>query len=383
MISIDLSQSKTNHTQRLVEALTRTGWQALVVPAKGILKSNRQLIELRAARKRVRARFSIFAVGDRGESHRRDERRIQITTTYLSGLDHIGDYTDIVLGYDSQNDVYVGLDARRLEFGGQQHNASSSVDPTALDHNSVNSILIRPHETQILGLEYQAIFKPARLAEYVFNVDSIHSGQYVGNGLFSGTLRIAGEQKRMLTVPSEDAHGEMLILESSTIQRPKQKANISWIAAYENGDWNTLADLSPEELETIRRKCCEIGDRGEYFAYRYEKQRLRKAGKGTLAEKVDWISRRAVGKGYDIKSYESDGSPRLIEVKSTTGSGLTFAMSDYEWKVAAREKMAYYIYRITNADSAPILKRVVQNPVAAEKQRKLERTATGWKIKLI
>jgi hypothetical protein len=381
MATIDLSHSKTDHIQRLVEALTKSGWQALVIPAAGKLISNHQFVEFHTPTTHVKARFCIFAVGDRGESHRRDERRIQITTTYLSGLSRLSDCIDIVLGYDSENDVYVGLDSRRLEFGGKKHNASSSVDPTALENAPTAHILVRPHDTQILGgLEYQAIFKPERLTEYIFNVDSIHRGLYVGNGRFSDSPRPAGQVSNPLMVPSENEHGEILILGTSWVSRPKHGIKKSLVTAYEKGNLKILADLSPDELEAIRRKCCEIGDKGEYFVFRYEKQRLRKAGQDALARKVDWVSRRAVGRGYDIKSYEIDGSPRFIEVKSTNGSGMTFFMSDYEWKVAAREKQAYYIYRIVDVDKTPTLKRAVQNPVSAEEERRLERTAAGWKV---
>lgn len=383
MVTLSLAPERPSHTQRLVQAAARGGWRALVIPASGKLKPSRQLIEFRTSTRRVRVRFSIFSVGDRGEPHRRDERRIQITTTYLSGLERVSDCIDVVLGYDSVNKVYVGLDARRLEFGGGQHNASSSVDATALEDPPVGSIRIRPHDTQILGLEYQAIFYPSQLAEYVFNVDSIHRGLYAGNGWFSGSAMSAGQGATgSLTVPSENAYGEVLVLGTSATPRPKHKVRKSRIRAYENGDWQSLADLSPEELEAIRRKCLEIGDRGEYFVLRFERQRLRKAGKAALAKGVDWVSRRAIGKGYDIKSYEADGSPRYIEVKSTAGKGMTFLMSDYEWRVAAREKNAYYIYRVVDVDRDPTLKRVVQNPVATEAKKQIERTAVGWKIKL-
>lgn len=382
MVTVDLSHSHTNHTEKLVELLAKTGWRALSIPAQGKLKRNHQLIELRAPTTSVKVRFSVFTVGDRGESHRRDERRIQITTTYLSGLERLGEYKDIVLGYDSHNNVYVGLDARRLNFGGEKHNASSSVDPAALEKAPVKSILIYPHDTKLLGLEYQAIFSPGRLAEYIFNADSVHRDLYIGGGLFSDSPRASSAPRNALTVPSENARGEVLILRTPWIPRTKRKVKRSRVAAYENGDWAALADVSPEELAEIRRKCAEIGDRGEYFALSYERQRLRKAGKELLARDVKWVSRRSVGMGYDIKSYESDGSPRLIEVKSTIGHSMTFPMSDGEWKVAAREKNAYYIYRIVDVGVTPTLKRIVQNPIAAEAERMLERTASGWRVEL-
>lgn len=382
MITLDFSNSTRNHVQRLARALAKNGWEVAAAPEKGRLQANRQLVEFRAPNRHLRVRFNVFSVGDRGESHRRDERRIQITTTYISGLPRRTDYRDLVLGYDFRNNVYVGLDARRLQFGGQKHNASSFVDPAALESAPNNKIIVRPHDSFLFGLEYQAIFKPQRLSEYIFNADAIHQGRYVGNGLFSEPFGMRSHSKNVFKVPLKNAHGEVLVLEARTIPVPTRKPRATRLAAYEHGDWKALADVSPQELEAIRQKWSEIGDRGEYFAFQFEKQRLRKAGCGALARRVDWISRRAVGKGYDIRSFETNGSSRYIEVKSTNGSGMTFLMSDFEWRVAIREKESYFIYRIVNVEKAPLLKRIVQNPVDAENRRTLERTAAGWKIAL-
>ena len=382
MTTVGISKSPASHTLRLVQALADHGWRALVIPKKGKLEANRQLIEFRTPTARLRVRFSIFAVGDRGESHRRDERRIQITTTYLSGLERLEDAIDVVLGHDRESNIYVGLDPRRLEFGGEKHNASSSVDPIALKHASKDHIDIRPHDTQILGLEYQAMLRPERLTEYIFNIDAIHRGQYLGNGQFSDSPKHTDTIDEPLAVAIENQRGNAIILRTSWTSRPKQLTKPSWVASYEAGDWDNIADLSPDEFEALRRKCCEIGDRGEYFALRSEKQRLRKSGRADLAAKIDWVSRRAIGKGYDIKSFELDGKPRLIEVKSTVGSGMTFFMSDKEWRIAAQKRQAYYIYRMVNVDKEPLLQRVVRDPVVAEEKQKLERVASGWKIAL-
>lgn len=368
----------SNHTFRLVTDLIGNGWTLLTAPEGGMLKSNRQFMEFRTPTRNLKIRPCIFAVGDRGESHRRDERRIQITTTYSSGLQRIAEFKDVVLGYDSQNRVYVGLDPRRLEFGGEHHNASSSVDAAALETPG-KSILIRPHDTQLLGLEYQAIFKPSRLSEYIFNVDLIHQGLYAGSGLFSA---LKGPRKSTsLTLP-KDTHGDVLLLGMASVQQEPRKIPKSEIIAFEDGNEGGLADVSPEELEAIRRRCAEVGDKGEYFVFQFERKRLRNAGKPTLARKVDWVSRRSVGKGYDIKSFETNGSPRYIEVKSTTGSGMSFLMSDKEWKVAVSSGMAYFVYRVIHAEKSPTIKRMVQDPASAEKDRTLIRLAAGWKITL-
>jgi uncharacterized protein DUF3883 len=297
-------------------------------------------------------------------------------------LRRLRDYKDIVLGYDSSNDAYVGLDARRLEHGGERHNASSSIERTVLDEISKKRIVIRPHETQLLGLEYQAIFTPERIAEYLFNVDSIHGGFYLGDGLFSMCSELSNDVTKTLKVSSPRVFGDVLVVQKSSILRHKRIAKAGLVEAYENRNWRALADISPEELEVIRRKCCEVGDHGESFVFKHEKERLRKLGKLSLASKIEWVSRRAIGKGYDILSYEEDGTPRYIEVKASTGRGRTFLMSDNEWQFARRAKRAYFIYRVINVDAAPELYRIVQDPCVAENDRLLERTAAGWRIEL-
>lgn len=57
-------------------------------------------------------------------------------------------------------------------------------------------------------------------------------------------------------------------------------------------------------------------------------------------------------------------------------------MSDSEWKVAAREKNAYYIFRVVDARTYPVIERIVQNPLDAEDQRMLERIPSGWWVRL-
>ena len=60
-----------------------------------------------------------------------------------------------------------------------------------------------------------------------------------------------------------------------------------------------------------------IGDRGEQLVVMAERQYLAGKGMKELAEKVDHISKRDDSIGYDIKSYDSNGAEKYIEVKST------------------------------------------------------------------
>ena len=133
-----------------------------------------------------------------------------------------------------------------------------------------------------------------------------------------------------------NANGDLLVLSITGSPSRRSKPTNSSVQAYEENNWDLLANLTPEEFEAIRRRWAEIGEKGEYFAYRHERRRLRSAGRYDLADRVEWVSRKAVGKGYDIESFETDGSSRAIEVKATTGRGMTFFMSDNEWVIAIR-----------------------------------------------
>lgn len=380
---IDITDRRSTHVLRVLHDLASAGWTPVVFPSGAKILANRQLIELREPHSAIHIRISIFKVGDRGEPHRLDERRIEITTTFASGLPRLRNWTDVILGYDFTNDVYVGLDPRRLELGGKTHNASSSVDPSALVAASKSHILIRPRETPSLGIEYQAIFRPDRLGEYLFNFRSVHDGLYRGDGLFSRSVRRPRQPKRWI-LPSSSCHGNYLVLTHANPAKAKRATvSLALVEAYEIDQAATLRELSPDELESVLRKCREVGDGAEHFVYQHERKRLHKAGRSDLAEKIDWVSQKAVGKGFDIKSFEVDGSPRNIEVKATIGKGSTFFMSANEWNVATKMRSSYWVYRVVRALDGPSIASKLQDPFGAERVSKIIRVPDGWRVTIL
>jgi hypothetical protein len=375
-----LSLDGTSHVERMVRHLAAAGWVPILFPAAAQLLPNRQLIELRTSARNIRVRASIYKVGDRGEAHRLSERRIEITTTFTSGLSRLRNWADVVLGYDPVNDAYVGIDARRLNLGGETHNASSYVDPTALIRVSNTRLIVRPHQTSSLGLEYQAIFGPRRLGEYFFNSEAIHHGNYYRDGLFSGSIRGA-LRRRNWTLPTTACRGQVLILTHTAPAAGRRVVVPTRIVeAYERDNVDGLPDVSPEEFEAIQRTCRDVGDAGENFVYQFERNRLRRAGRADLAARIDWISQRVVGRGYDIRSFESDGSPRTIDVKATIGTGATFFMSRNEWRVASRTRGSYWIYRIIQALDEPRIATMLRDPIGAEGLSQITRIADGWRV---
>ncbi len=98
-----------------------------------------------------------------------------------------------------------------------------------------------------------------------------------------------------------------------------------------------------------------LGAFGEELVLDHEIYRLRSAGQSRLAARVVHASKQeGDGLGYDIRSFEADGSPRLIEVKTTAGGPFTpFAVTDNELEVSRVRAADYTLSRVYSASSSP------------------------------
>ena len=76
-----------------------------------------------------------------------------------------------------------------------------------------------------------------------------------------------------------------------------------------------------------------------------------------LAKKVEWTSDvHGDGAGYDIRSFEPDGSDRLIEVKATKGGATTdFFLTRNEREVSMERPDAWRLYRLHTLPTKPQL----------------------------
>jgi hypothetical protein len=94
-----------------------------------------------------------------------------------------------------------------------------------------------------------------------------------------------------------------------------------------------------------------IGDRGELIVLALERQRLMQAGKMKLAEDVEHVSQRDDSLGFDILSFDDDGTKRQIEVKATTSEcqkGFYITANELE---SSEKLQNYYLYLIFSAMS--------------------------------
>jgi hypothetical protein len=115
-----------------------------------------------------------------------------------------------------------------------------------------------------------------------------------------------------------------------------------------------VSESEPQYLP-IRRDYVErearnrsLGRAGEEFVVEYERWRLEALGESKLARQVDWVSvSNGDGLGYDVLSFESSGTPRHIEVKTTAfGVATPFFLTSNELKFAKTEEVTFQIYRV-------------------------------------
>jgi hypothetical protein len=79
-----------------------------------------------------------------------------------------------------------------------------------------------------------------------------------------------------------------------------------------------------------------LGDRGEEFSYRYERD--------NAADRthIHWVAQDDDNLGYDIEDT-TEPTRRLIEVKASAGTDVRFFLSTNEWRVATENPAAYEV----------------------------------------
>ena len=115
----------------------------------------------------------------------------------------------------------------------------------------------------------------------------------------------------------------------------------------------TLTPVKHNYAEEDEKKR-ELGTKGEKWVCEEEKKRLRDAGREDLAQKVKHVAEeQGDGLGYDVLSYEENGSERYIEVKTTTkGLSEAFYITKNELECSEENKDKYFLYRVYNFDQS-------------------------------
>jgi hypothetical protein len=386
MYQSHIALTQTSHITRIVRDLISCGWTIESIPSDGRIPSNRALVILKFQDKAARLRISAYKVTQSGRN-KPHERRVEITTTFNSGLRRMRGTADVVIGVDAPSSRYVGVDPRRLQLGGDTHNASSFFD---LDGLTVPTgrLLIEPraasHATFSNGVEYHAFFDRSRLPEYLLNHSEIHAATYAYRSV-RPTQQLSEGQVDVVLSGTFPSSSDFLVLVAPTL-RPQLKRSypVDLILAVEDQDISRIKrPISPEDFRRLQEICEEVGHLGEQLVLNAERSRLRKLGLPAEANKVHRRSLVSVSDGYDILSFENDGkTKRYLEVKSTVGSGYVVNMSLGEWRAAGHFGKQYYLVRVTQVRSADPKLRYVQDPVTLEKSGRVVRSPAGWLVDL-
>ena len=121
----------------------------------------------------------------------------------------------------------------------------------------------------------------------------------------------------------------------------------------------TSAVVSEEELMRVLEIQRIRAVAAEAHVMALEIERLTRGSRPDLAGLVERVAARDVAAGFDIRSFELDGSDRLIEVKSSTGTNLRFVLSRNERRFLEEHDSTAWIYFVPRVHELPYLSRPV------------------------
>lgn len=111
-----------------------------------------------------------------------------------------------------------------------------------------------------------------------------------------------------------------------------------------------LAPRKDTDYEYLQQRNTELGLDGELYVMRYEEERLKRLFPDDASKRPRHDSVvKGDGLGYDIRSFDENGKPIYIEVKTTSKSYDTpFYITDEERIRSSVEKQQFRLYRVYN-----------------------------------
>ncbi len=116
------------------------------------------------------------------------------------------------------------------------------------------------------------------------------------------------------------------------------------------------ASKKPIKINYLEREQSNslLGLKGEQIALAYEKWRLKKIGKESWIERIEWISQSDDSAGFDILSKNENGTDRYIEVKTTKlNKEAPIFFSRNELKFSQKKYNNFHLYRVFNFAQDP------------------------------
>jgi hypothetical protein len=112
--------------------------------------------------------------------------------------------------------------------------------------------------------------------------------------------------------------------------------------------WSPSARLSRFDFVARDAANRDLGRLGEEFVLEFERKRLHDGGRRDFVQRIEWTAQvRGDGTGYDVQSFNADGSTRLIEVKTTgLGKYFPFNVTVNEVRCSEARPAEFQLYRV-------------------------------------
>ncbi|HIG75033.1 MAG TPA: DUF3883 domain-containing protein [Bacteroidetes bacterium] len=164
-----------------------------------------------------------------------------------------------------------------------------------------------------------------------------------------------------------DAQGYLWVIGNMVL--PRLEGDVTPPMPKKGRQW----DEEAARREAAARRRERTGLRGERLCYERERKRLTEGGRPDLAKRVELVSITGTDSGYDLRTFEADGTEVHAEIKTTTwprSSGRGFWLSENERQTAERDS-AWTLWRVWSLDEEP----------EVEELGPLIPTPNGWSTK--
>jgi len=154
-----------------------------------------------------------------------------------------------------------------------------------------------------------------------------------------------------------DAHSFCWMLARLPAATKKRRGSVRWIqkkpkaAEQKKGEYSAGSDAAPIDFVAVEEANRRVGALAQLRVLETEVERLTEAGRRDLAQKVEDVS-AVSALGFDIRSFNDDGSEKLIEVKAASirNSSWRFFVSENE-RAKSLQLNGYVFALVQNLDT--------------------------------
>ena len=198
-----------------------------------------------------------------------------------------------------------------------------------LKHQNISAILIEH------GWQYISGYKPR--GNYQGLLAEVVAERIMQDRKFDLAAEVAASQPAV--VPLLQSITDVMV-ERPRLQPSAQQERAPYFAA-------NKPQLKRDYIDREARNS-SLGKAGEEFVVQFEQRRLHEAGQKKLADRVEHASvTRGDGLGFDVESFDLNGAPRYIEVKTTAwGKETPFFITRNELAFSKEHNDAFHLYRV-------------------------------------